>query len=217
MSDEQKDHRANECDHQLDEEATGRMDPVKRATINHRSQPHQANNNVTDTAESATTDYHPGQGPGDQPLVGTSPKTFLVTKYFCARCASFCGTGDSNQLARDTDDCTGMDDTGLEVVRPVSNMLFRLGVVRATAGHRHLRGRRVGGYHPALRRDAVANLSGVRHLEGGMPLVGRALGGGIAHTVGSLADYLSGGVLVLVGATYGGLMTMTMKSPRRDD
>lgn len=35
--------------------------------------------------------------------------------------------------------------------------------------------------------------------EGGMPLVGLALGAGIAHAIGGLADYLSGGLLVLVG------------------
>lgn len=35
--------------------------------------------------------------------------------------------------------------------------------------------------------------------EGGMPLVGLALGASIGHTVGSVADYLSGGLLVLLG------------------
>lgn len=35
--------------------------------------------------------------------------------------------------------------------------------------------------------------------EGGMPLAGLALGASIGHTVGSVADYLSGGLLVLVG------------------
>lgn len=35
--------------------------------------------------------------------------------------------------------------------------------------------------------------------EGGMPLAGLALGASIGHTVGSVADYLSGGLLVLLG------------------
>jgi len=35
--------------------------------------------------------------------------------------------------------------------------------------------------------------------EGGMPLVGLVLGASIGHTVGSVADYLSGGLLVLLG------------------
>ncbi|MGH3866283.1 MAG: manganese efflux pump [Pseudonocardiaceae bacterium] len=35
--------------------------------------------------------------------------------------------------------------------------------------------------------------------EGGMPLVGLALGASIGHTVGSVADYLSGGLLILLG------------------
>ncbi|MGH3430804.1 MAG: manganese efflux pump MntP family protein, partial [Mycobacteriales bacterium] len=35
--------------------------------------------------------------------------------------------------------------------------------------------------------------------EGGMPLVGLALGASLGHTVGSVADYLSGGLLVLLG------------------
>jgi len=35
--------------------------------------------------------------------------------------------------------------------------------------------------------------------EGGMPLVGLALGASIEHTVGSVADCLSGGLLVLLG------------------
>lgn len=35
--------------------------------------------------------------------------------------------------------------------------------------------------------------------EGGMPLVGIVLGASIGHTVGSVADYLSGGLLVLLG------------------
>lgn len=35
--------------------------------------------------------------------------------------------------------------------------------------------------------------------EGGMPLVGLALGASIGHAVGGVADYLSGGLLVLLG------------------
>lgn len=35
--------------------------------------------------------------------------------------------------------------------------------------------------------------------EGGMPLVGLALGASVGHTVGSVADYLSGGLLVVLG------------------
>jgi putative Mn2+ efflux pump MntP len=35
--------------------------------------------------------------------------------------------------------------------------------------------------------------------EGGMPLVGLALGASLGHTVGSAADYLSGGLLVVLG------------------
>jgi putative Mn2+ efflux pump MntP len=35
--------------------------------------------------------------------------------------------------------------------------------------------------------------------EGGMPLVGLALGASLGHTVGSVADYLSGGLLVVLG------------------
>lgn len=35
--------------------------------------------------------------------------------------------------------------------------------------------------------------------EGGMPLMGLALGASIGHTVGSVADYLSGGLLVVLG------------------
>jgi putative Mn2+ efflux pump MntP len=35
--------------------------------------------------------------------------------------------------------------------------------------------------------------------EGGMPLVGLALGASIGHTVGSVADYLSAGLLILLG------------------
>jgi putative Mn2+ efflux pump MntP len=35
--------------------------------------------------------------------------------------------------------------------------------------------------------------------EGGMPLAGLALGASIGHTVGGIADYLSGGLLVLLG------------------
>lgn len=35
--------------------------------------------------------------------------------------------------------------------------------------------------------------------EGGMPLVGLALGASIGHKIGSVADYLSGGLLVLLG------------------
>ncbi|MBW0009806.1 MAG: manganese efflux pump, partial [Pseudonocardiales bacterium] len=35
--------------------------------------------------------------------------------------------------------------------------------------------------------------------EGGMPLVGLALGASIGQTVGSIAGYLSGGLLVLLG------------------
>jgi putative Mn2+ efflux pump MntP len=36
--------------------------------------------------------------------------------------------------------------------------------------------------------------------EGGMPLVGLALGASLGHTVGSAADYLSGGLLVALGS-----------------
>jgi putative Mn2+ efflux pump MntP len=36
--------------------------------------------------------------------------------------------------------------------------------------------------------------------EGGMPLVGLALGASIGHTVGNVADYLSGGLLILLGS-----------------
>jgi manganese efflux pump family protein len=36
-------------------------------------------------------------------------------------------------------------------------------------------------------------------LEGGMPLAGLALGTSLGHTVGSVADYLSGGLLVVLG------------------
>jgi putative Mn2+ efflux pump MntP len=35
--------------------------------------------------------------------------------------------------------------------------------------------------------------------EGGMPLVGLALGASLGHTIGSVADYLSGGLLVILG------------------
>jgi manganese efflux pump family protein len=35
--------------------------------------------------------------------------------------------------------------------------------------------------------------------EGGMPLIGLALGASIGHLVGNVADYLSGGLLVLLG------------------
>jgi manganese efflux pump family protein len=35
--------------------------------------------------------------------------------------------------------------------------------------------------------------------EGGMPLVGLALGASLGHTVGTVADYLSGGLLVVLG------------------
>ncbi|MGB6163975.1 MAG: manganese efflux pump [Pseudonocardiaceae bacterium] len=35
--------------------------------------------------------------------------------------------------------------------------------------------------------------------EGGMPLVGLALGASIGHTIGSVANYLSGGLLILLG------------------
>lgn len=36
--------------------------------------------------------------------------------------------------------------------------------------------------------------------EGGMPLVGLAFGASIGHTVGGVADYLSGGLLILLGS-----------------
>src|SRR6185312_9591806 len=39
--------------------------------------------------------------------------------------------------------------------------------------------------------------------EGGMPLAGLALGASIGHTVGNVADYLSGGLLVLLGGYLG--------------
>jgi putative Mn2+ efflux pump MntP len=35
--------------------------------------------------------------------------------------------------------------------------------------------------------------------EGGMPLAGLALGASLGHTVGSIADYLSGGLLIILG------------------
>lgn len=89
--------------------------------------------------------------------------------------------------------------TGLEVAQPVTTMLvglvlflLPLGIdtfaVAAAAGASRLSG------STRWRISAMFVI-----FEGGMPLVGLAVGAGIGHAVGGVADYLCAGLLVLLG------------------
>ncbi|MGH3829612.1 MAG: manganese efflux pump MntP family protein [Pseudonocardiaceae bacterium] len=98
---------------------------------------------------------------------------------------------------RNEDDRTSIDDTRNSVVYPVNSgfLSFLLSVLplgmdtfaiaAVVGGTSQLTGR-------VLWRISVVFVL----FEGGMPLVGLALGESLGHTIGGIADYLSGGLLI---------------------